>query len=218
MTKHIPFGEKNEQYSAQLIKVYNLNDDSQADKFWLAFQQHQEMFRTFTLQHINVLVYCNKCNYTLVFMTLAYKLIDNLSWLHSDLSTSQSQFIKYITDYVLPYMVDKVTAKELWASRCAILHTNTYESRDTEKHAIRQVVFFSGDVTQQEVEEHILKMKGSNKNYVGLNAQKFVHALIKSIEQFSLDILLKGRLYEVREKIIKMPMHTFDVYPQKNKA
>lgn len=99
----------------------------------------------------------------LQLLTILYASVDQFSWLVCGKSEQDgADFKKWCDDYLRKYGNVDLTADELWAARCAVLHTLTSVSRDTRK-GVNEVYYTIGQVS-------VTEKRKSNTVFASLDA------------------------------------------------
>jgi len=79
-------------------------------------------------------------------LILVFTLIDSFAWAASDKAdrANRQHFENWLGAWVYPYNQMQCTSTELYAARCAVLHTLTSEATLNVKKGVRQVVYTWG--------------------------------------------------------------------------
>lgn len=89
-------------------------------------------------------------------LVLAYSLIDHLAWINmpdAQQDVTRDDFGDWVEKYVLSGSGLRCTALDLYAARCALLHTHAAESRLTRHSAAKQVFYAWGKADVQVLEQ-----------------------------------------------------------------
>jgi hypothetical protein len=99
---------------------------------------------------------CIKENLHLPALVLIYSGIDTLGWLAADPEKSvRDSFTDVVERYLLPGSAIKATSLELYAARCAIVHTYTSESKLSQSGQARMVAYAWGRADDGPLQESI---------------------------------------------------------------
>ncbi len=99
---------------------------------------------THTIKFNNAIAALFQLNHSESALILLYSFIDRMSWLSVDGDSSGSDFKMWVESYLLPQGEISCTANDLWAARCALLHTGSVEARDTKKGSARKIHYSTG--------------------------------------------------------------------------
>lgn len=104
-------------------------------------------------------------------LVLLYAWIDRMAWLSvaADESTGQD-FKNWINNYLFSEYQLPCSADDLWAARCAILHTGSPNARDTNQGRAKRILYYGGDthkfISNQE-DTIMLKVKDLHVAFLG---------------------------------------------------
>jgi hypothetical protein len=85
-----------------------------------------DLFESNVLELIKTIDYCFKDNVNLTGLILFYSVIDIMSWLSRDQHDSdatRNDFIRWVSEFMLPGSGLACTAEELYSARCNIVHS-----------------------------------------------------------------------------------------------
>ena len=77
-------------------------------------------------------------------LILIYSFIDRMAWLSVEGDSWGGDFKKWVESYLLPQDNFLCNANDLWAARCALLHTGSAEARDTQNGKARKIYYTTG--------------------------------------------------------------------------
>lgn len=81
-------------------------------------------------------------------LILIYALIDRMAWLSVENEVSNGDdFRAWVNKFLLVQDNFLCTADDLWAARCALLHTGSVEANDTRKGRARKILYYGGDLS-----------------------------------------------------------------------
>lgn len=87
-----------------------------------------------------------KSGHTESVLILLYSWIDRMAWLSVETEESNGRdFKRWVDRFLAPEMDLRCTSDELWAARCALLHTGSSESRDTNSGKARKLLYYGGE-------------------------------------------------------------------------
>jgi hypothetical protein len=88
-------------------------------------------------------------------LILIYTLMDSMSWLASDDlgAPVKKRFTRWVRDWVLKSNPLPCTPLELYAARCAVLHTLTSDSALTSSHKVRRIAYSFATETPSPLQE-----------------------------------------------------------------
>src|ERR1039458_539297 len=117
-------------------------------------------------------------------LTLIYSMIDSMAWAarpqdHPDVTGAD--FIARVDQYMLPSRGIKCTAGELYAARCAILHSLSTESRHVRNGKARAILYAWGPADSTKLERFIERKR---KNAVALHLDDLIVALTEGSSRF----------------------------------
>ena len=102
--------------------------------------------------------------YYLPAQILIYAGIDAAAWLSSDDKEEEvgKRFRSWVERWMLPAKPLPATAHDLYAARCAVLHTFTADSRMSKKGAARRIALAIGAETTQRLQAGLHSKSGSD--------------------------------------------------------
>ena len=138
---------------------------------------------------------------------LIYAVIDSMAWAASDKGekSTRKNFESWVARWLipeLPLIGEKIEPVDLYAARCAVLHTMTPDSDLTSKGAARTIAYAWG-TSKAEVLAYAFKVKGIS-NVVALHYDALYAAVNAGISAFlsaaATDQVLGSRLAEGASK------------------
>jgi hypothetical protein len=123
-------------------------------------------------------------NQILPALILLYSSIDSLAWLDmpaSQQDVTRSDFMKWAETYILSKRELPCTSIDLYAARCSLLHTQSFESRLSRRQQAREIYYTYGLLSSQPLQNQI-DLDG--RNAVAVNIDELVLAFLKGAEQF----------------------------------
>lgn len=115
-------------------------------------------------------------------LVVLYAAIDNLAWLGSegDEITGKT-FIEWVERYMVPGSPLPCNGMELYAARCALLHTGTAESRLSRRRAARQIWYYGSGRSQEFLNQEIT----DRTDVVGVRVVELVEAFAGGATRFA---------------------------------
>ena len=92
------------------------------------------------------------------FLVVLYSTIDTSGLLHAPAATtsaSSTTFKAWAETFFIPHIRENVTATDLWAARCAVLHTYGTVSDLSRSGRARQIQYYHGDPNKQELADFV---------------------------------------------------------------
>jgi hypothetical protein len=138
-------------------------------------------------------------------LTLIFSLIDSFAWAASDKqpSSNRIRFEEWVSKWLLTQKILGITATDLYAARCGILHALTSESDLSKKAAARRIAYAWGD-GDEEVLRIVLDEFGGN-DIASIHMEDLFEALRLAINAMLLsaeqDAILASRLEEASGKL-----------------
>jgi hypothetical protein len=131
---------------------------------------------------------CLKAERQLPALVLMYSLIDSLAWAASDQSVAETKirFESWVSTWLLPHMPKsnpQITPTDLYAARCALIHTGTGISRLSKSKRAKRLLYAWGSAKTTLVERTIV-VTGSADEYAVLHCEKFFRAIRKGLKNF----------------------------------
>ena len=154
----------------------------------------QNLFRSYS-QIITAADYCIAENLIMPALILIYSAIDSISWVASDDENQPvgERFQTWVDDWMLQKYPLPCTAIELYAARCAILHTLTPNSILSEKKGVRRISYAWGKAKQNDLAESIklLEYPGLVAVHVNDIFYSFNNGFVDFIETLEKDTIRK---------------------------
>ena len=133
-------------------------------------------------------------------LILIYTLMDSFAWATSDKKPNdvRATFESWTENWVLKQKTLPCTATELFAARCAVLHTLTSEAKLTKTGKARKVTYAWGNADSAQLQATINAL--GNKNVVAIHVNDLFDAVCEAMaavmEECSRDTTLQKRLQE----------------------
>lgn len=122
-------------------------------------------------------------------LILLYSGIDIMAWLNRPVSeefATRDDFIKWIDDYLLPNPNIKCEAIDLYAARCAIIHSYSFSSRLSAEGKAKEIYYAWGEANVKSLQNDIDSR--SKKSVTAIHINDFLEAFKEGVEKFKLSI------------------------------
>jgi hypothetical protein len=126
-------------------------------------------------------------------------------------SVTRADFIQWVDSYLLPKSGLACTATDLYAARCALVHTYTPKSTLSRERKAREIQY---DPWGVDTLQDLIQEAGMADRYVGVSVEKLFHAFLEATERFELDVssdptrraILESRIDELYRCVL--PTHS----------
>lgn len=137
---------------------------------------------------LDAIAVCLKSERHLPALVLMYSLIDSLSWAESGQSSAdtRSRFEGWVAKWVLPNLprtIPQVTATDLYAARCALLHTGTGTSELVRSKRAKRLMYAWGK-GKTEILERAIVVTGSSNEHAAIHCDKLFLAIRRGLRSF----------------------------------
>lgn len=134
-------------------------------------------------------------------LILIYSTIDILAWLgrgkdHQDVK--RSDFLAWVKSYLLPIPNSSVSAIDLYAARCSLLHSYSAESKLSRNKQSSEIFYAWGSAESSDLQELIGL---TDRTALALQVEDLVEALKLGIIKFLADFQDTSLLAERNEKL-----------------
>ncbi|MCG2790707.1 MAG: hypothetical protein L6305_03035 [Actinomycetia bacterium] len=122
-------------------------------------------------------------------LILLYSGIDIIAWLNRPTSkeySSRKNFIRWVDNYLLPNPNIKCKAIDLYAARCAIIHSYSFSSRLSEEGKAKEIYYAWGKANVKSLQNDIDSR--SKKSAIAIHINDFLEAFKEGVEKFKLSI------------------------------
>lgn len=121
-------------------------------------------------------------------LVIVYSLIDSLAWAADDKTNPnlRSRFEQWVKTWFLPLLplsVPQITETDLYAARCAVLHTGTGVSDLYRRRKARRVMYAWGTAKREELESVIAKTPDMSQ-HVAVHFDDLLKALKCAVKNF----------------------------------
>lgn len=161
------------------------------------------------LRAVTVLI-CNECDTHA--LALLYSSIDKMAWLYSPgIDHGRREFMRWVDDFMLAGEPRPYDSEDLYAARCALLHTGTVESKLFRDGKARRIIYATGpdrsyDVLQAELEALITPEGAAKEDLVVVLRTEILELWIAALHKFEAaieaDPVLMVRANERSEKYL----------------
>jgi len=107
----------------------------------------EALFKNQMKQFFETIDFCLEKKFYIPSLTLIFSGIDAMAWLFRSEQSNEvtrQNFIKWVEKFMQPENSLDCKAIDLYAARCSILHSFTYESRLTQKGSAKQICYTWG--------------------------------------------------------------------------
>lgn len=122
------------------------------------------------------------------FLVVVYATLDTSGLLNappSTISASSATFKPWAEQFFIPHISEKVSATDLWAARCSILHTYSTVSDLSRSGKARQIQYYHGDPNKPELANFIeITNRMDNGGHIAVHLGKFGVAFGKALIDF----------------------------------
>ena len=122
-------------------------------------------------------------------LVLLFSGIDIVAWLNRPVSkerATRKDFIRWVDDHLLTSTNIKCEAIDLYAARCAIVHSYSCSSRLSKEGKAKEIYYSWGKANIKSLQNDIDRR--SKKNAVAIHINDFLEAFKEGVEKFKLSI------------------------------
>jgi len=133
---------------------------------------------------LSAIVLCMQNRLATPALALMFTLIDTMAWLslgEEAVEVRGTDFERWVDQFLLPGSGLLCTASDLYAARCALLHTHSAESRKSRAGTARELLYAWGDREERQLQAGI---KASQRDACALHVNKLCRALPQAIDRF----------------------------------
>lgn len=123
-------------------------------------------------------------------LVLLYSGIDIMAWLNRPVLkefATKEDFIGWVDDYLLPNPNIKCEAIDLYAARCAIIHSYSFSSRLSEEGKAEEIYYAWGKENVK-VLQNDLDRRYKKSTKIAIHIDDFLEAFKEGVEKFKLSI------------------------------
>ena len=108
-------------------------------------------------------------NYIMPALCLIYSGIDSIAWVAYGDIIVKDRFVKFVQDHMYAEKSLEPRPIDLYAARCAILHTMTPDSRLSDNNQAVRICYAYGGANVEDIQEAIQKLQPGELSAVHLN-------------------------------------------------
>jgi len=138
-------------------------------------------------------------------LMLLYAGIDTAGWLAADDPKDPKRFTEWVDRYLLPRLAPNVTALELWAARCGVLHTMTAESDLSAAHRVRRLSYSWGS-GPLDLHDRLAR-EGFSDTKAAVRVEALIDAFEAGLNAFSEDLAVNPDRRATVEQRAKSAFH-----------
>lgn len=156
-------------------------------------------------------LFCNECHTHA--LALIYSSIDKMAWLYSpEVDHGRQDFMRWVDDFMLAGEPRPYDSEDLYAARCALLHTGTVESKLYRDGKARRIIYATGpkrsyEALQAELESLITAEGAAKEDLIVIHWAEISDLWIDALQRFEAAIKadrgLMARTNERSEKYLK---------------
>ena len=148
-------------------------------------------------------------------LVIIYSTIDTCGLLDAPAgqnSATGASFKAWVKKYMLNFPGIEFTEVDLWAARCAVLHTFTSESDLSKSGAARQLQYYTGEKTSPHI-QHLISITKSHENgshlpvHFGDLCESFFQGLKSFFKDFEAICLTSSAHQERLRKVLQTHAH-----------
>ena len=128
-------------------------------------------------------------------LVVAYSAIDSLGLLDAppnQLNASSDSFKAWVDKYLIKQNGITFNAIDLWAARCAVLHTSTSESDLSRAGRAKQLQYYNGDSSHAAARQIVARIQAvDGGSHIAVNLPDLFAALIAAMMEFAPDLSMK---------------------------
>jgi len=122
-------------------------------------------------------------------LVLLYSGIDIMAWLNRPVSkefATKEDFIRWVDDYLLPNPNIKCEAIDLYAARCAIIHSYSFSSKLSKRGEAKEICYAWGKANVEVLQNDLDRRY--KKPAIAIHIDDFLEAFKEGVEKFKLSI------------------------------
>lgn len=146
---------------------------------------NQDFFKNKLDEMIKAADICFEAELRTPALILIYCTIDILAWLTRPTfqpDVQKDDFVSWVEKYILPNTSLTCDAIDLYAARCALVHSYISESKLSRKGEAKQIFYAWGSANEEHLQK-IIDAEGSY-NAVSIHVDKLYNGLKKGIEKY----------------------------------
>jgi len=168
-------------------------------------------------RHLGAISLCLTNHYRMPALALIYCGVDIFAALgrpQTQQHTTRRDFLRWCDRYLLPGSELSCSAIDLYAARCAVLHTYTSKSTMSREGLAREIVYAWGNKSGEEL-QRVLDMAKLPSKYVVVHIDTLASAFDKAVRAFILEALAdpeqEAALYLRTKEFFKDTERIFDL-------
>jgi hypothetical protein len=130
-----------------------------------------------------------EANLILPALIVLYSAIDTLGWLdrpEGKDSSDRQDFMAWVSSYLLPVAPFQATAEDLYAARCATLHSHSFESDLSRRGKARRIMYSHGNAPHKVLEALATLHEATD---VAIKIEHLFSAFDAAVANFRADLL-----------------------------
>lgn len=153
-------------------------------------------FSTETLSAVNLL---DKNGFITQGLVVLYSAIDTLAWVNLPSGdVTRTVFKDWVDRYMLSTYPLPCTAEELYAARCALLHSHSAESKSSREGNARQIFYYGKDRSKEWIDSIV----DGQTNVVVVRALDIKLSFGAGVQAFAMEVLTDiSRAEQVRDRM-----------------
>lgn len=140
----------------------------------------QKNFNTFLKEQFDAIKLLYDRRYVTPYLTILYSTIDILGHI------TGLEFDGFVKKYMLPTLPKNISAADLWGARCAILHTNSPESKHSKEKKARQISYTWG-IANKSLAKEVVDKSGKGQQYTYISLEELKYSLSDGVISLQLD-------------------------------
>jgi hypothetical protein len=122
------------------------------------------------------------------FLQVLYATIDILGFVvaEDEKELSGPRFKAFVGKYMVPHLTD-LNESDLWGARCALLHTGTPESSESQKGRAREVLYSRG-VADSSLNMKVISQSPAPDRYVAVTLEHLHGSMIDGLEDLAREL------------------------------
>lgn len=137
----------------------------------------------FGMEAVDAFVHLAKANHWLQGLVVLYSAIDTLAWAsRSGGDVSRADFCRWVSAYMNPSVELGCTSGDLYAARCALLHSSTAESKMSRAGQVSELWYVTSPYSAAAIGS-LAQRVGSDAKV--LNTTALIGAFSRAVEKFS---------------------------------
>lgn len=127
------------------------------------------------------------------YLIVCYSTIDTLGLLYSppdQVSADRKSFKAWVEQFLLPRARDTYSAADLYAARCAILHSHTTSSDLSRAGKARQIQYYFADRSDPKTKQLVeLTAKMDSGGHIAVHIQDFGTSIVEAMSDYVDDLI-----------------------------